>query len=485
MRQIDNINTIEYLRSILKELAGYSIDVSEYQKELDNLILDYENSKKQDLESIENDKVNLSIVSDLELNLHIKLDSLTVKLSKYITFLELIHVTNSWNLEEDIDDVFYSLNGHKIDQLIDKFYQIDKQKNIISRYYDLVLMKIIKDYETDNYEYLEKYNHLKKYVYLCDSIRRYVKDSNRNIEGDVSNYQLESIMDKLCDKKSDDKKEEVQEVRQELVVKDDNRSRKLDVFYKVQNFIYTIYLCAPQFAWLGSTDRVAILERVGIEKLKEKDFRDCDLSDLDLSDVDFNGVYIYNTNLENTGAVIDPQKILFRTMKSSKLAGCYVINNFWQYFARDVSNLDGAILVDKGYKKKVPSEIDLHSSWFDWLGISDREEIFSRVGLERLLCKDFSDCDLRGLNLSGVNFARVSLSHANLTNTGAIIDFFELRGCEGAILEGCYVLGSDCIDKYMYRRYRKELEGVIFVNNFDEIDNKNKIRKRLGIKNWK
>ena len=171
--QLENINKIKYLKSVLDRVSSYGIDVSSYFDELNTIIDDYEDDKKIELDK-DDDKINLTMYSDPKFDLGAKLELFSVKIDWCILFLSLIDSTDSWNLDVNIDEVF-SLVYNKIDSILENISDVDIQEKIVIRYYDLVLKKILKDYENKVYEYLNEYNDIDKYVYLMDSIKRYLE----------------------------------------------------------------------------------------------------------------------------------------------------------------------------------------------------------------------------------------------------------------------------------------------------------------------
>ena len=174
--QLENINKIKYLKSVLDRVSSYGIDVSSYFDELNTIIDNYEDDKKIEL-SKEYDKINLTMDSDPEFDLGVKLEVFSIKINWCILFISFMDVTDSWNLDVNVDEVF-SLVYNKIDSILENISDVDIQEKIVIRYYDLVLKKILKDYDNKVYEYLDEYNDIDKYVYLMDSIKRYLESKN-------------------------------------------------------------------------------------------------------------------------------------------------------------------------------------------------------------------------------------------------------------------------------------------------------------------
>ena len=67
--------------------------------------------------------------------------------------------------------------------------------------------------------------------------------------------------------------------------------------------IIDFYLSDPKLKWLGNTDRHAIIERVGLDALRNKDLAGKNLEGIYLGYADLNGVDILGANLKNTGAL--------------------------------------------------------------------------------------------------------------------------------------------------------------------------------------
>lgn len=219
----------------------------------------------------------------------------------------------------------------------------------------------MKDYQNNDLGYLNKYDDLKKYVYLQDSIKRYGKCSNIFwlLDKDLSNYCLKEVVDKIYNSI----KQEVGFVGLDKFEKDNFcttihlgfgdiiKRFFLDLFGSNNENIITIEdKKENDLSWLGDV-KVEVIDRVGIENVQSKYFLMADLEGIDLSTVDFTDVCLIRANLKNTGARIDPQKIGKNklghlSLLGMCLEGCYVINNFSGYPDNFIPDLDGVILVD-------------------------------------------------------------------------------------------------------------------------------------------
>lgn len=378
--QIDNINEIEFLRKSLDELCGYGIDIEFYKSKLDTAIVDYESSKKRELDN-EFSRLDGKMVADLEnsaeVSLCLELEKLSNSLVWYMLFLDLMHVTDDWNLEVKINDVFSRIYN-KLDKVLECFVSIDLQKKVISRYYDLVLKKLLIDYENNSCEHIDEFDNLGKNVYLTDSVNRYFRYNNIWVDGRIDSYSLRKVIDKINDRKDD--------IDKVLPI---SRSNMIDC--NKFNFFEQYNCSFEDISWLGDDYELIkkIIDVVGIENIKyrdlsycnlegidlskvnftgvyikatilkntgaridpqkvcDKDLRYCDLEGIDLGDVDFTEIKISGTNLKNTGAKIDPQKVFDNDMHYCDFFGCFLINNFSGYSDLIFSfYLNGAIIVD-------------------------------------------------------------------------------------------------------------------------------------------
>ena len=259
--QLENINKIKYLKSVLDRVSSYGIDVSSYFDELNTIIDNYEDDKKIEL-SKEYDKINLTMDSDPEFDLGVKLEVFSIKINWCILFISFMDVTDSWNLDVNVDEVF-SLVYNKIDSILENISDVDIQEKIVIRYYDLVLKKILKDYDNKVYEYLDEYNGIDKYVYLMDSIKRYLESKNIVLEDSISSYNLEDIIKKVYNGKSSKKEKSLESIedssKKDTVIVDDKKISVVKVnnnsfFDNIRNFWMNKVYYIKSLSQVGNVD---------------------------------------------------------------------------------------------------------------------------------------------------------------------------------------------------------------------------------------
>ena len=259
--QLENINKIKYLKSVLDRVNSYGIDVSSYFDELNTIIDNYEDDKKIELDK-DDDKINLIMDSDPEFGLGVKLEVFSIKIGWCILFISFMDVTDSWNLDVNVDEVF-SLVYNKIDSILENISDVDIQEKIVIRYYDLVLKKILKDYENKVYEYLDEYNDIDKYVYLMDSIKRYLESKNIVIEDSISSYNLKDIIKKVYNGKSSKKEKSLESIedssKKDTVIVDDKKISVVKVnnnsfFDNIRNFWMNKVYYIKSLSQVGNVD---------------------------------------------------------------------------------------------------------------------------------------------------------------------------------------------------------------------------------------
>ena len=259
--QLENINKIKYLKSVLDRVNSYGIDVSSYFDELNTIIDNYEDDKKIELDK-DDDKINLIMDSDPEFGLGVKLEVFSIKIGWCILFISFMDVTDSWNLDVNVDEVF-SLVYNKIDSILENISDVDIQEKIVIRYYDLVLKKILKDYENKVYEYLDEYNDIDKYVYLMDSIKRYLESKNIVIEDSISSYNLKAIIKKVYNGKSSKKEKSLESIedssKKDTVIVDDKKISVVKVnnnsfFDNIRNFWMNKVYYIKSLSQVGNVD---------------------------------------------------------------------------------------------------------------------------------------------------------------------------------------------------------------------------------------
>ncbi len=140
--------------------------------------------------------------------------------------------------------------------------------------------------------------------------------------------------------------------------------------------------------YLGKA-KMAVIQKIGVKRAKDKDFSGQDLSDIDLSTVDFTDVYISRANLKNTGAHINPQTIKDKNLAYANLEG---LNLSGQDFTG--CDIEGTNL--KGTNAYIDPQVVLKRN---------------------LVCTN-----LEGLDLFDANFSGADISYANLKNTHAYIN---------------------------------------------------------------
>lgn len=177
---VKNLNNINYLKNVFKDLKKYQINCDSHEEEFNNIINNYELNKQkqiyedlQEQENNENGIPNLKFKTNnnLELELNNNLENLKEHLKEEILLIELMNATNDWNLNIDIDELFYAINKK---DFFKKFANLELQQLIISRYHDLLLKKIIIDYQLKDETYLKKYENLEAMPLLNNSIKNFV-----------------------------------------------------------------------------------------------------------------------------------------------------------------------------------------------------------------------------------------------------------------------------------------------------------------------
>ena len=200
--------------------------------------------------------------SDPEFDLGVELEVFSVKIDWCILVLSLIDSIDSWNLDVNIDKMFFSVYN-KIDNILEYISDVDIQEKIVIRYYDLVLKKILKDYENKVYEYLNEYNDIDKYVYLMDSIKRYLESKNIVLEDSISSYSLEDIIKKVYNGKSSKKEKSLESIedstKKDIVMVDDKKTSVVKVnnnsfFDNVRNFWMNKFYYIKSLSELGDVD---------------------------------------------------------------------------------------------------------------------------------------------------------------------------------------------------------------------------------------
>lgn len=503
--QLENINKIKYLKSVLDRVSSYGIDVSSYFNELNTIIDDYEDDKKIELDK-EDDKIKLTMDSKPEFDLGVELEVFSVKIDWCILVLSLIDSTDSWNLDVNIDKVFFSVYN-KIDNILEYISDVDIQEKIVIRYYDLVLKKIFKDYENKVYEYLEEYNDIDKYVYLMDSIKRYLESKNIVLEDSINSYNLEDIIKKVYNAKNSNKEKSLESIedstKKDIVIVDDKKTSVVKVnnnsfFDNVRNF------------WMNKFYYIKSLSELGDVDINNE----VDMGVLIIND-------IFNIDRDFIKKFIEDNQDDF-----SNISYVFNIKNF--YMIKSEDNVDAILedLIDKDDKCKILNfigklllieiftlrkndEIEIKDSIenkvidFSWIGnISTLINILNVISLNSKDVFDdflynmdsligiisnkyfgnfyiydsfsFFEIDLSVVDFSGANFGSVGLE-----NTKARIDP-QKTNIGRAALQGCYVINNfkGCeVEIGIFRdpyvidiMGHCRLDGAILVDSFDEIE---------------
>lgn len=418
--QMENINEINYLKSVLDRTKVYGIDVSNYYNELDTIIGNYEKHKKSEL-NIPEDKLHLTVDIDSEHELSINLNFLSIKLNWCTLFLSLIDVTENWDLDINIDETFDAVYNN-VENILEYIYDVDIQEKVIIKYYDLILKKILKDYKDNKYDYLEEYNNLKKNSYLKDSVMRFLKNKNIIFDKNINCYNLKDIIERVY---VTDNKEEIvidEEFKNDIVEVNDV-SGVNNLLFSIKNFYNTI-INNKQAIVLRNNDSLKRKKKIlnfFIKKYLIKYFR--------LTDNFFEGENVDFSYFGN-----------FYTMKK-------VVDKIYEYES----------------KNRIISSLD--------------QDSLNSYTIYRIINKNFSYIDFKDLNLSSIDFTDVNLFNSDLSGTKARINPQRVNSIKWCYLEGCYVIN----DFNGYSNDRMPiLLGTILVNSFDEIFGL-ELKLRLGM----
>ena len=325
----------------------------------------------------DDDKINLTMYSDPKFDLGAKLELFSVKIDWCILFLSLIDSTNSWNLDVNIDEVF-SLVYNKIDSILENISDVDIQEKIVIRYYDLVLKKILKDYENKVYEYLNEYNDIDKYVYLMDSVKRYLESKNIVLEDRISSYSLDDIIKKVYNSKNSKKEKSLESIedssKKDIVIVDDKRNSDVEVnnyisFYKCYNFFINKIYNLMRFEEKKSNRKLLNLIYNNIEEIDEFVIFSCFAIDLfDKEKLTSNKVSLENVNTYGMGKWLkfevrrsNEKKYLDSVEKCLSL----VRDTPWQFFVEknfksDIRQGEFYIFVDNDEKPHIIVEVNFN-----------------------------------------------------------------------------------------------------------------------------
>jgi len=450
MLQIDNLNKIKWFRDMFLEFKDYDIDVSSYCDELSLCIEKYENHKNREEE---NREALLSINGNSEMQLSVDLSELEFDFRSHILFLDLMHATKTWDYHENIDEVFNSLHGVVDHKLVEKFSSISTQELIVHKYYDLVFKKIMREYNKENYEYLEQYRHLEKYPYLRDSITHYLeKHYPRLLDEPI---ELEKVLQNIvCDDYTDievvDNHEEVVEVSKPFMirVKEHFKTRKMvreatEEFVIQRKFKDRMDFEGEDLS-LVCFDKMSVKDlnlrgtnaHINPQKVQAKSLFHCNLEGLDLSSVDFSDVDIRYASLKETGAKINPKCV------HGNLIGC---------------NLEGLDLSDVSFVNTI-------------IQFANLKNTNASIDPQLVHGRSFWGTNVEGLDLAGYDFGGVDIRCANLTNTSAHIylnlNHYNYRLFDGGTsLTGCYVyLDASVASKVSHC----VIEGATILSSYQE-----------------
>ncbi len=443
MLQMENINKVEYLKKVIEELKAYSVSLEKESKKLDLLISSYKLKKEQEQKE---ESFVLNSYANPETELSVELMKLEMDLEIYILFLDLIHLTEDWNLDVSLDK-FYEIES-KLEKIVLTFGDMNLQKEIYMRFHNLLLKKIMKDYQEEKEEYVSYYQDLKKFPYLIESIQSYGTSSFISLPEHLENYTLETLLENYL---ISPKQEiiSIEEKETKVEVREEKSPFYTSFWKKVKQAYYQI----DSYAYLGKA-RVDVIRKIGYEKAKDKDFSDQDLRGIDLSTVDFTDVRIARCDLRNTRAHINPQTIAAQSLYHTNLEGL------------DLSEQDFTGCNIEGCNLKGTN---------------------AHIDPQKVLVRSLRETNLEGLDLFDADFSGVSISHANLKNTNAYIIPTEVIAVKHDLricLEGCFVdrTKDDCHLWYLYTSY-----NVVHDNSKKLLEcygaKKDVIIKVIGIRN--
>ena len=418
--QIENIKEIDYLKSILDRIKAHGIDVSNYYNELDTIIGNYEKHKKSEL-NIPEDKLHLTLNVNSEYELSINLNFLSNKLNWCALFLSLMDATENWNLDINIDETFDAVYNN-VENILEYIYDVEIQEKVIIKYYDLILKKILKDYKDNKYDYLEEYNDLKKNNHLKNSVMRFLENKNIIFDKNINCYNLRDIIERVY---VTDNKEEIvidEEFKNDIVEVDDV-SGVNNLLFSIKNFYNAV-----------------INNKQGIV-------------------------------LRNNGYLKREKKILNFFIKKYLIKHFRLTDNYFEEEKVDFSYFGNFYTM-----KKVVDKIYEYESKNRIISSLDQDSLNSYT-IYRIINKNFSYIDFKGLNLSSIDFTDVNLFNSDLSGTKARIDPQRVNNIKWCYLEGCYVIN----DFNGYSNDRMPiLLNTILVNSFDEILGL-EIKLRLGM----
>ncbi len=456
MIQIDNLETIKYLKDTLNRLEQYG-SFTQYQNRLQNIIEEYDKKSEKEENGL------ILETENKELELFQKLEQLKFDLTIPILFLKWMDLTEDWELEVDLSS--FDTIENKLAELLTLFPKIEKQEKYLQKYYDLLLKKIIQEYLNGNETYLIPYSNLKERPYLVHSIESFLKSKNLSLESKIENYDLETILDKIFEK------ETVVEIE---------KTEKISILKRVRFELsklknYENISEEDPLAYLGNA-KERVIEIIGEEKALKKDFRNHRFDYIDLSDVDFTDVWIKKCVFIRTGAKIDPQKIRYKDMSfcdienenlfDKDFTGVKLDNAALHYTGAflDLSKDDKTCLqilqrsdhfsgvflkTSEKYKKHAENCINFVYVESDprerlsYLG-TKKWELYQKLGAKTIYEKDFSDVRFNRMDLSDVDFTDVKINGADISYTKANVDPQKIRDKN---MQFCIAEGINLMDK--------------------------------------
>lgn len=365
------------------------------------------------------------------------------ELEDYILFLDLMHSTNNWDLDKNIDDIFQKISNRQY--FIDNFYSLNIQKLIIEKYHMLLLKKILIDYKNNDTKYLHTYKNLRNFPHLETTLRNYLIMNQLTTKIDLEEYDYnleeiikatEKILNKIYKNKNSNKCKFIRKrislfnrflpkIDKSTVIRDEISSIFANKLSKnsLKKVLKTIIF--------HNTKKSNINENETVKQPTSKEFYSYDLA---------------NNNHDNK--IVNDCKLKDNNIELKR----QIIKN------KDISeqNLEGIDISNINFDKVVMYETNLKNT-------------NANIDPQKIDLKMLSKCNLENLDLSTKNFDDVYLTGSNLKNTRARINpqTIKNKNLSNCILEGCYIINNfiGYSEKNM-----PNLNGAILVNNFDEID---------------
>lgn len=190
-------------------MSIYKIDVSDYEILLENMVSKYNENKRMEY-SYNGITLKFLEWSDFEEEFFHNLTKFEILLAEHelFSFLDLIHSTERWDIEDNFDSIYTSIH---FDKLFELSGDENFQKLILERYYILFFKKLIKDYN-NNMTLINIYNNLDQQPYLKNAITNFIKQYLDIGEFVLDHSCLIDVFSKLSDflSSKDSKKNESQ-----------------------------------------------------------------------------------------------------------------------------------------------------------------------------------------------------------------------------------------------------------------------------------